>query len=234
MGWWTKQLEPILQEFVNAAKGHPNSKFWKDIVMQDRPDRLRGGGCNIYERPTNLDGWFLKLFPDVEKKTVPLAVPHNQNMKSEQVRVPFKYIIEDQQRKVLKTYDMEMIAGFVGVEEDKQTYALTPKMGWVVRRGNEEEDAIARITNVTRQDYSILPAEEVMPILQKIKKAHYLCLTFKGKIELPEWMDDMQIDHLIIYNDMSAEEEEALKKRFPQLEVNREQAYRSSVVKFIK
>jgi len=234
MGWWTKQLEPILQEFVNAAKGHPNSKFWKDIVMQDRPDRLRGGGCNIYERPTNLDGWFLKLFPDVEKKTVPLAVPHNHNMKSEQVRVPFKYIIEDQQRKVLKTYDMEMIAGFVGVEEDKQTYALTPKMGWVVRRGNEEEDAIARITNVTRQDYSILPAEEVMPILQKIKKAHYLCLTFKGKIELPEWMDDMQIDHLIIYNDMSAEEEEALKKRFPQLEVNREQAYRSSVVKFIK
>lgn len=234
MGWWTKQLEPILQEFVNAAKGHPNSKFWKDIVMQDRPDRLRGGGCNIYERPTNLDGWFLKLFPDVEKKTVPLAVPHNQNMKSEQVRVPFKYIIEDQQRKVLKTYDMEMIAGFVGVEEDKQTYALTPKMGWVVRRGNEEEDAIAKITNITRQDYYILPAEEVMPILQKIKHAEYLQLSFKGKVELPDWMDDMQIDHFTIYNDITADEEKALKKRFPKMEIKREKHYRDSVVKFIK
>ena len=236
MGWWTKQLEPILEEFVKAASGHPNSKFWKDIVMQDRPDRLRGGGCSD-ETPTQLDGWFLKLFPDVEKKTVPLTVPHNQNMKSEQVRVPFKYVIEDPQRVVLKTYDMEMIAGFVGVEEDKQTYALTPKMGWVVRRGSEEEDAIAKITkitNITRQDYYILPAEEVMPILQKIKHAEYLQLSFKGKVELPDWMDDMQIDHFTIYNDITADEEKALKKRFPKMEIKREKHYRDSVVKFIK
>lgn len=233
MGWWTKQLEPILEEFVKAASGHPNSKFWKDIVMQDRPDRLRGGGCSD-ETPTQLDGWFLKLFPDVEKKTVPLTVPHSQGMKSEQVRVPFKYVIEDPQRVVLKTYDMEMIAGFVGVEEDKQTYALTPKMGWVVRRGSEEEDAIAKITNITRQDYYILPAEEVMPILQKIKHAEYLQLSFKGKVELPDWMDDMQIDHFTIYNDITADEEKALKKRFPKMEIKREKHYRDSVVKFIK
>ena len=127
-----------------------------------------------------------------------------------------------------------MIAGFVGVEEDKQTYALTPKIGWVVRRGNEEEDAIAKITNITRQDYYILPAEEVMPILQKIKHAEYLQLSFKGKVELPEWMDDMQIDHFIIYNDITADEEKALKKRFPKLEIKREKHYRESVVKFTK
>lgn len=229
MGWWITQLEPILEEFVKAAAGHPNSKFWKDIVMQDRPDRLRGGGCNIYEKPTNLDGWFLKLFPDVEKKTVPVSVPHSQGMKSEQVRVPFKYVIENRQREVLKTYDMEMIAGFVGVEEDRQTYALTPKIGWVVRRGNEEEDAIARIMGMTRNH--ILPAEEVMPILQNIKKVNYLQLSFEGKVELPDWMDDMQIEHFTIYNDISADEEKVLKKRFPQLEVNRRKA---SVIKFIK
>ena len=232
MGWWITQLEPILEEFVKAAAGHPNSKFWKDIVMQDHPDRLRGGGCNIYEKPTNLDGWFLKLFPDVEKKTVPVSVPHSQGMKSEQVRVPFKYVIENRQREVLKTYDMEMIAGFVGVEEDRQTYALTPKIGWVVRRGNEEEDAIARIMGMTRNH--ILPAEEVMPILQKIKKVNTLKLSFKGKVELPDWMDDMQIDHFIIYNDISKEEETALKKRFPKLEINRELANLISVAEFIK
>lgn len=234
MGWWTTQLEPILEEFVKAAAGHPNSTFWKDIVMQDRPDRLRGGGCST-EQPTNLDGWFLKLFPDVEKKTVPLTVPHNKTMKSEQVRVPFKYVIENRQREVLKTYDMEMIAGFVGVEEDSQTYALTPKIGWVVRRGNEEEDAIARVMGMTKyEDQYILPAEEVMPILQKIKKVDYLQLSFEGKVELPDWMDDMQIDHFTIYNDISAEEEEALKKRFPQLEVKRGKHYRLFVTKFIK
>ena len=153
-------------------------------------------------------------------------------MKSEQVRVPFKYVIENPQREVLKTYDMEMIAGFVGVEEDSQTYALTPKIGWVVRRGNEEEDAIARVMGMTKyEDQYILPAEEVMPILQKIKKVDYLQLSFEGKVELPDWMDDMQIEHFTIYNDISADEEKALKKRFPQLEVNRRKA---SVVKFIK
>ncbi|MBO4564471.1 MAG: DUF4419 domain-containing protein [Bacteroidaceae bacterium] len=233
MGWWTTQLEPILEEFVKAAAGHPNSKFWKDIVMQDRPDRLRGGGCST-EQPTNIDGWFLKLFPDVEKKTVPLTVPHNKTMKSEQVRVPFKYVIENRIGEVLKTYDMEMIAGFVGVEEDSQTYALTPKIGWVVRRGNEEEDAIARIIGMTNESHYILPAEEVMPILQKIKHAKYLQLSFEGKVELPDWMDDMQIDHFTIYNDISTKEEEALKKRFPQLEVKRGKHYRLYITKFIK
>ena len=231
MGWWTTQLKPILEEFVRAAAGHPLSNFWKDIVMQDRPDRLRGGGCSD-ETPTQLDGWFLKLFPDVEKKTVPLAVPHSQGMKSEQVRVPFKYVIKNRMGEVLNAYDMEMIAGFVGVEEDKQTYALTPKIGWVVRRGDVESETIARIEQIAKANYNILPAEEALPFLQKIKHLKRLNLTFKGKVNLPQWMDDMQIDEFTIYNKISKKEEEELKKRFPNLKIDQEPFLQDRIAKF--
>ena len=28
LGWWTKELEPILKEFVHASKGQINKRFW--------------------------------------------------------------------------------------------------------------------------------------------------------------------------------------------------------------
>lgn len=39
LGWWRKELEPVLDEFVNASEGNVNRKFWRDMVNEYSPER---------------------------------------------------------------------------------------------------------------------------------------------------------------------------------------------------
>ena len=134
---WTQSLEPILQEFINAAEGQPNQKFWQGMVKKRRVKQLEGGRCG--GPSTLLDGWMLKLFPDKEGKT-PNKVSKDSHMPTERVRVGFKRrIVDPIQRATISETDMELVAGFVGVEMDSATGAMTPKIGWMVRFADNPE-----------------------------------------------------------------------------------------------
>ena len=144
MGWWTKELLPVLQEFVKAAEGMPNRKFWKNIVMQDRPDRLRGGDCSG-EKPTVFDGWMLKLFPNTKDKTIRKTVSRSESLEQEMSHVGFKYVLYNPvTNEILEEADIELIAGFVGIEVDEATGMLSPKIGWISRKADAEAEAEAR------------------------------------------------------------------------------------------
>lgn len=127
-------MTPILQEFVNASQGQANRRFWQNIVMKRTPKELsRGGGCSKYRtQPTMLDGWCLKFFPfSTEKDRTPEKVPLTYGyMLPELDRVPFTFQIVG--AGPTQTYPMELWTGFVGIEEDLNTYALRPKIGWMV------------------------------------------------------------------------------------------------------
>ena len=60
---WTKSLDNGLRQILATAEGRPNPLFWKSMVKQYRPDEMQGGACDM-RKPTELDGWLLKLFPD--------------------------------------------------------------------------------------------------------------------------------------------------------------------------
>ena len=152
---WTKSLEPILTEFILTAKGQPNAKFWKDIVKKQSVKRLEGGGCS-FKTPTQLDGWFLKLFPDENGQTLN-SIAHTHNMPSEMVVVGFKYRIVDHHTKdVLSENSMELRAGFIGAEEDSKTNTLTPKIGWLVNKALSEEE-IKEIKEKEKQNWIPMP-----------------------------------------------------------------------------
>ena len=139
LGEWTKSLEPILQEFIRASEGRPNQQFWKCMVKQQPTEKLKGGGCSM-DKPTELDGWFLKLFPD-EDGEILSSTPHTKNMASEMVVVGFKYrIVDHLTNAVLGEKPMELRAGFIGAEEDSKTNTLTPKIGWLVNNALSEEE----------------------------------------------------------------------------------------------
>lgn len=135
LGWWTEQLEPILDEFVLAAEGRPNRRFWQDIVSTKRPDYLRGKGC-LPEKPTILDGWILKFFPFDHKGGIKKSVPCNQHMSPDLLRVPFKY--ERIGGEKVEVFSMELWAGFVGFIEHESTRAYEPKIGWLVRFADDQ------------------------------------------------------------------------------------------------
>lgn len=155
LGEWTKSLEPILQEFIRASEGKPNQQFWKCMVKHQPTSKLKGGGCSM-EKPTELDGWFLKLFPDENGQTLS-SIAHTHNMPSEMVVVGFKYRIVDHHTKdVLSENSMELRAGFIGAEEDSKTNTLTPKIGWLVNEALSEEE-IKEIKEKEKQNWIPMP-----------------------------------------------------------------------------
>ena len=222
MGWWTKELKPIIAEFVKTAEGHPDSKFWKNIVMEDRPDRLRGGGCSM-ETPTNLDGWIVKLFPDMKKGVMRKTIPQTQMQGAELSEVKFKYqVLEPFTMKVLEETDIALYAGFVGVTVDEATGAIEPKIGWIARKVDEDAETLARFKNPSfSRDGSGIKIKTVPEVLKKEKHYNQLYFVFEDKVVVPEWMDSIQIDNFTIEGFMKDEEKAKLQKRFPKAKVKR-------------
>ena len=170
---WIVRLVPILKEFVEASKGNPNQKFWRDIVKKLPVDELTTQRSCLpnASKTTSLDGWFLKFFPNSEGETRE-SVLWNSDMPEEMVRVGFEQILTDPASgEVVMTIPMELWAGFVGIEENATTRALTPKIGWLARIVDEEEAQLhQRFPKVTIERIKKQEPEK-QPTAKKTKKA---------------------------------------------------------------
>ncbi len=223
--WWVDDLEPILEEFVKASKGKPDTEFWRSIVKKYRPGDVRGLSCGMDMGSTKFDGWFLKFLPYDEQGRTPAEVNMDHNMQPEMVRTEYKYIIfNDFTGEVEKTMMMEFWAGIVGMEVDPETYAMTPKMGWFTRIGKTEEELLEEFKEKDQgdgfSDGLMLKVNKVPDIIRKMGRINKLSLRFVGKVVIPDWMDSKDIGSLEIYGSMTRDEEEALRKRFPKARIN--------------
>lgn len=218
---WTNSLEPILTEFIRTAKGDPNPKFWKNIVKKQSVDGFEGGGCSS-KAPTKLDGWFLKLFPDENGKTLD-NIYHTQSMPAEYVRVGFKRCYVDPATSDIKgEADMELWAGFVGAIEDTVKNTIIPKIGWLVRKAESDQDVFNKLSAANEKGMIDLRVQQVPLALSWIKHIKNLKLDFTTEdVELPEWLDNITIDDFSISGNISEEKKEAIKKRFPQVKFTR-------------
>ena len=127
---WVEVLEPILTEFIRAAEGHPNQRFWQCIVKNIQKGELStADGCGDDTESVVLDGWFLKLF--LEGQTID-AVQLGVSMGSEMVHVEFQY------RMGKLSVPMELWAGFIATEVDTAANMLIPKIGWMVVLNNDK------------------------------------------------------------------------------------------------
>ena len=235
--WWVDDLEPILEEFVKASKGKPDTEFWRSIVKKYRPGDVRGLSCGMDIGSTQFDGWFLKFLPYDENGRTPAQVNMEHNMLPEMVRTEYKYIIfNDFTGEIEKEMMMEFWAGIVGMEVDPETYTMTPKMGWFTRVGKTEEELLAEFEGMDDEDgFSeglMLKVNKVPDIIRKMGRINNLTLRFVGKVVIPDWMDGKDIGSLTIYGSMTPDEEEALRKRFPKARINGRTLVSDEVIKF--
>lgn len=216
LGEWVGELQPILKEFIKAAEGTPNQSFWKNIVKRQDTERLKGGGCSP-DKPTELDGWLLKLFPDENGKTLD-KVSHTKDMPAEYVRVGFKYrVINPLNGKLMSETPMELWAGFIGAKVDKEKNMVTPKVGWLVRVAESDDDILKELKK-NNNDWGIhLRIQEVPEFLSQLGHIKSLHLVFTDKVVLPKWMDKLSIDHFTIEGKMTEAEKMTIKKRFPNI-----------------
>ena len=224
---WSKELDEILTEFVKASEGSPNQAFWQNIVKKTRVDELKSKKyCGMYydkKGTTKLDGWFLRFFLDKVEGTAIKEKFWAEDMPSEIVRVPFKHAYYDPAtHEILKVFPMELWAGFVGVEEDAKTKALTPKIGWFARHSDEEAEELSHLKEEAKYGLQYTMNEkrpEVPATFSSVDSITNLDLTFKNvPVNIPAWMDNIEITNFTIRfkGNMSEEEEVQLRQRFPQ------------------
>jgi hypothetical protein len=141
--WWLTPMQPILQQFVDAASGKVEPAFWRSIYKYYS---FSGGAA--------VTGWITAFFPYLKdeqgtasRKNPWLAEggarlqgllgaaedpqvcdgPSPDAFPSGLARAPFVW--EYLNRK----FPMEFLGGFVGVNQNAATLTLRPELGWVVR-----------------------------------------------------------------------------------------------------
>ena len=216
LDWWIDGLSPILEEFVKTANGYPDPTFWKSIVMTWRTDLVRGGGCMPSdEEPTKVDGWFLKFFPYCKDGRTPDKVSIEESMLAERVSVPFILRKYDTLGNLIEETKMKMTAGMIGVSEDRDTYALTPKFGWFISRDDSEKNMLNKFKEEAEYGEIYLKVEKVPETLKELTHINILRLDFTDKVELPEWMDLITIDNFFISGILTRNDKDTITKRFP-------------------
>lgn len=108
LSWWLTPLQPVLQEFVAAARGEVRPAFWQSIYK-----------FGSYSGGASITGWSIAFFPYLKDQY--------GNPTRGLARAPFKWAFPTRE------FDMEFLGGFVGVAQDSSTLTLRPEVGWAIR-----------------------------------------------------------------------------------------------------
>jgi hypothetical protein len=151
--WWLSPLQPILREFVSAARGEVRRAFWQSIYKYGS---FSGGHAvtgwiaaffpyfgDGLGNPTAQNSWLAEggarlkrlLAAKWDQERFDLDGPSLGDFPSGLARAPFVW------NYLALKFDMEFLGGFVGVMQDSASLALRPEIGWAIRearRGNVE------------------------------------------------------------------------------------------------
>ena len=206
LAWWVDELKPILKQFVKASEGDVDTKFWRNMFKWHTQKE--------YGAPNIIDGWIVKFYPyDKDGKRFDLkTLTRNSNLPDEVAEADVRFVEIFPDGSSAETM-IELYGGFVGLEQNPENYALTPKIGWKVVK-NDDTPMVERMKK-NMEFGLILKVKEVPEILRKMDSIPFLKLYFKEGIRFPEWMKDVKIDHLSVFGEISKEERKRLLERCP-------------------
>ena len=147
--WWVSRLRPILDECVNTVDGHPNLEFWQAICKPKRAygatsitgwiadlfpylgDSLRRRRSHVFEHPR--ENWALPLEHGIDTKPLGFGDPGagkgvgKQGFPSGLASARMNLLLPDG-----KPYSLDLVAGFLGIEQNPEDLALSPLISWCV------------------------------------------------------------------------------------------------------
>jgi hypothetical protein len=148
LGWWVSRLRPVLDEFILAAQGRPTGEFWKAIYkpvraygsevatgwitdlfpyLGDAPGRRRN---HVFEQDRH--DWALPVDKGVKMANFPISPLSNKGVRlgsfpSGISSAPVKVRFRDG-----SSSDVDVVAGFLGVEQNPSDLSLAPVISWSV------------------------------------------------------------------------------------------------------
>ena len=205
--WWTKELEPILEEFVNASKGEINKKFWINMFKYH--------SIKKYGASKSIDGWIVKFFPynSKGKRNNLTELEDSENLPEEIVKVDLKYI--DLETEI--TTPLELWAGFIGLEQNQENFALTPKIAWMIRKKDiNTTDLKQELEEKNRSDFGIsIRVKEFPTALLSLEKINNLEIDFLDEIIIPDEFANVKIERLSLRGRIEEAGIERIIKMFP-------------------
>lgn len=129
--WWVKELNPILDEFINVFDGKINLIHWRSIFKKVSEE----SGC---ERRIQVDGWITKFYPYIGRDKPERrnewkgAIDLMTDIPKGVTDVDVNWIYDG------KTIPLKIYTGFVGIQVDttrkmlkaSRGYALMSYCGW--------------------------------------------------------------------------------------------------------
>jgi len=212
LDWWIDELKPILKQFIKASEGNADTKFWRNMFKWHTQKE--------YGAPNIIDGWIVKFFPydkygkRFDLKT--LTIDSNLPEELAEADVRFVEIYEDGSS---TESTIELYGGFIGLEQNPENFALTPKIGWGVRIKNDEEAGyLDRMKEQIRDEGKIaLVVKEIPEVLNKMDAIPMLDLCFMDGVHFPEWMEHKSIKGLRVSGGITSEERDKLLRWYPSI-----------------
>ena len=127
LGWWVDEMLPVLRKIKSASEGEVDQAFWRSMFKWHE---LKHEMCGDPE--TLADGWIVKFYPyDYFKQRNSLKGLYDgaYDLPPELSSVPV--VFQDAEG---NTTDITLWAGFVGIAQDPETFALRPEIGWFITR----------------------------------------------------------------------------------------------------
>jgi WD40 repeat protein len=152
LDWWVQHLLPLCDQFVRAAQGSADRRFWQSIYKLREAygaDVINGWSCKLFPFIRNgstghydLRNPVFESDPDAEKTdrhAPPLGWIRSEVLPTGLSRVPLVLALPGQDGTRTKRKEVALTAGFLGVSQSPETLALRPVLGWVahVERGLE-------------------------------------------------------------------------------------------------
>ena len=124
--WWVKELNPILDEFINVFDGKINLIHWRSIFKKV----FEEVGC---ERRIQVDGWITKFYPYIGRDKPERrnewngAIDPMTDIPKGVTDVDINWIYDG------KTIPLKIYTGFVGIQVDTTRKMLKASRGYALR-----------------------------------------------------------------------------------------------------
>lgn len=214
LSWWVDEMVPVLEKIVETSKGKIDRNFWRSMFKIHDTGPI---GCGSGNGKRYFDGWIVKFFPyDNEGNRNDLhQIEDRIELPDEIVKTDLKYQIILPNGAIL-TIPLELWAGFIGLEQDPETFALTPTIGWMIRKKEQDQKMVQQMLSDPNQGEISIRVKHFPNELLSVPAISSLSLTFIDKIEIPDELAQIKISDLSLYGQISSQE----KKRLIQLFAN--------------
>lgn len=210
--WFVDEIIHLIKRISREYEEEVDDDFWINMFKIHTVEK--------YGRPEMIDGWITKFFPyanngqRINKEYFETTAFRHvvKNLNPQIVSLDFKHMYQNLSGGTVLEKPMLMIAGFIGIIQDKNTLSLKPHLGWAI---SENSEKISELVSENKNNILVYHKLEKFPEeLLKIKEIKELVLNFENQISVPKEINQLGIGFLRLNGKISRREKNNIREIF--------------------